>query len=131
MCRWRAAEAGAPPLVVKAGVRNTIRENVVYRVYQYIHDHKKLIPDTYTIILGLQFSIVVQQNFINFSHNFCKIFSNFLKIIFKFFKIFINFLIVFKFFKIVKKNFKAAQIFAKFFKLIIIFKNLFLHCPNF
>ena len=57
-------------------VRNTIHENVVYRVYRYIHGLKNSIHDTYTIILGVQYTIVVQQNFINFSNNFCK---NFLK----------------------------------------------------
>ena len=51
--------------------------------------------DTYTVILGLQFSIVVQQNFINFSHNLAK-----------FLKIVLNF----------PKNFEAAQKFANFLK---------------
>ena len=65
-------------VLVCTRARNTIHKNVVYRVYRYRDDPKNSIHDTYTIILGLQFSIV-QQNFINFSHNFCKIFSNFLK----------------------------------------------------
>ena len=57
---------------VRVKVRNTIHKNVVYRVYRYVHDPKNLIHDTYTIILSLRFYIVVQQNFINFSHNFVK-----------------------------------------------------------
>ena len=77
-------------------VRNTIHENVVYRVYRYIHDPKNSIHDTYTINLGLQFSIVVQQNLINFSHNLQKNF----KISWNFLEIFLNFLIFFINFKI-------------------------------
>ena len=61
---------------IEFGTRYTKTLCIVYRVYRYIHDPKNLIHNTYTIIVGLQFSIVVQQHFINFSHNFAK-FSQF------------------------------------------------------
>ena len=62
------------------GTRYTKTPCFVYRVYRYIHDSKNLIHDTYRIILGLQFSIVVQQTFINFFHNFAKFSQIFLKV---------------------------------------------------
>ena len=77
--------------------------------------------ETYTIILGLQFSIVVQQNFINFSHNYSKFSQIFLKLSLIVFNVF-KFSNIFQIFKIVKTFCKAAQKFAKFFK----FNNNFL-----
>ena len=42
---------------VEFGTPYTIHENVVYRVYRYIHDHKFLIHDTYTKNLSLCITI--------------------------------------------------------------------------
>ena len=64
----------------------------MYRVYRYIHVPKT--QDTYTIILGWQFSIIVQQNFINFSHNFAKSFQIFLKLSLNFLN-FLKFVLIF------------------------------------
>ena len=87
--------------------------------------------NTYAIILGLQLSIVVQQNFINFSHNFAKFSQIFLKLSLILLKVFLNFLIFSNFSKLSKTIFKTAQNLQKIFNLIIIFKNLFLNCPKF
>ena len=61
-CHCRSAVAIPRPYILEFRTRYTKTSCIVYI---YIHD-------TYTIILGKQFSIVVQQNFINFSHNFAK-----------------------------------------------------------
>ena len=95
-----------------------------------IHTRSKnnLIHDTYTIILNLQFSIVVQQNFINFSHNFA-IFS---QIFFKFsLKYSSNFLNIFQFVCKFSETFlKLLKKLQNFLNLIIILKICFYIVQN-
>ena len=67
--------------VPKLGTRYTKTSCFVYRVFRYIHDN-----------LWLQFSIVVQQNFINFSHNFAKFSQNFFRFSLKYISNFLKFL---------------------------------------
>ena len=88
------------------------------RVSCIVYFNTYTIPKTrYTIhtrlILCLQFSIVVQQNFINFSHNFAKFSRIFLKLSYKF----LNFLKIFNIFKIANKNFQSCSKICKIFSI--------------